>query len=353
MTGIKRFDLDIREQELPLEMVSLYRESHRTRCNQDGYYILARDEELKKEYSAIKDIGIGEVRSNYYPYGVSNNKYPYDSNGMEIRGVRFLLIMPERRTIFGWIKSHADYRIIIRYLMNSCGYFPDVPENDLFSLFTTFIREEMYDYEFATHPVVTDKAKRWAREFDFKFDESELLASKIILQSERLLEMRTKEVEKGLNDSQVTKDMEAITKMIGKLSDIKNGSLKDTTRQFRELKLRQEQMTFDQSMLKNQEDDGLSHRDMLETSESRIIGGLANLPESVRKVMEDQGSRRKILKMVEIMKGKDKIEVIDDKDLSKVVSNRIVVTTEELTLTEVTETTSETKDVDDDDIIVI
>jgi len=310
---------------------------------------------LKKKYSVIKDGFVGEVRSNYYPYGLSDKKYPFDENGIEIRGVRFLLVVPERNRIFKWIHSHTDYRIIIRHLKETRGYFPDLTYDDVFEIMTLFIRKHMEDYEFVTHPVTYDKAKRALREFNFDLNGSELLAMTILMQEERIIEMRQGEQEKGLTDSQITKDMEVISRMILRLKDIENGSLKDTTKKIRGIKLKREEYEFDQTMLKNQEDDGINQRELLESSENRIIDGLANLPDSVKSALKDQGSRRKIMKMIEVVKGKEKIQVIADKDISDVVSNRIVVKTEEITINETEEPVKKIseKDVGDDDIIVI
>lgn len=353
MSGIGTFDLEIQPQDFPESFLAMFQESHRVRCNQDGFHVLTRDLKLEKSYSVIKDCNIGEVRSNYYPYGVSDKKYPYDSSGVEIRGVRFLLVIPERNRIFKWIHSHSDYRIIIRHLKDTKGYFPDLSHNDVFEIITIFIKKHMADYEFVVHPVTYNKAKRALREFNFDLNGSELLAVSIMLQKERIIDMRQGELEKGLVDAQITKDMEVLSRMIGRLSDIENGSLKDTTRKIRNIKLKKEEWEFDQTMLKNQEDDGINQRELLESSESRIIDGLANLPESVKAILKDQGSRRKIMKMVDVMRGKDRIEVVQDKDLGNVVSNRITLKTQEVTYSDTDNERVGEKDVEDDDIIVI
>lgn len=353
MSGIGKFDLEIQPQDYPESFVAMFKEGHRIRCNQDGFHVIARDVELKKSYSAIPDCDIGEVRSNYYPYGVSSLKYPYDKNGVEIRGARFLLVIPERNRLFKWIHSHSDYRIIIRHLKDTNGFFPDLSYNDVFEIITLFIKNHMEDYEFVVHPVTYNKAKRALREFNFDLNGSELLAVSILLQKERILDMRQGELEKGLVDAQITKDMEVLSRMIGRLSDIENGSLKDTTRKIRSIKLKKEEWEFDQTMLKNQEDAGINQRELLESSENRIIEGLSNLPESVKAILKDQGSRRKIMKMVDVMRGKDNIEIVQDIDVGKVISNRITLKTQEVTYGEVDNNKVSEKDVEDDDIIVI
>lgn len=351
MYGIRKFDLEIQPIDLPDNMVTMHQEVHRTRCMPKGYYLLQRDEENKKTYGVDGKLDVGEVRSNYYPYGVSDNKYPYDKNGVEIRGVRFLLVIPERDRLYHWIHTHKDYRIIIRYLRGTKNYFPDLSDDDVFEIVTSFIQKHMEDYEFIVHPVTINKAKRALNEFNFSLNADEMMALKIMIQSERIHDFRQKEQERGQPMEHLTKDLEVMSRMLTRYDEMQSG-VKTSRAKIQQIKWKQAQLELDQKMLKNQEDDGISQREMLEESENRIISGLSHIPENIKDVLKDQGSRRKILNMIGIMKSKDSIEIVDDKDVSSVQSNKIVLKTQEVTYTEQVEQ-SVKKDDENDDIIVI